>query len=98
MAYFAELDKQNIVLRVVSINNEDLLDDSGNECEAKGIYRCKELFGLDTIWIKTSYNTVNNIHANGKTPLRNTFAGVGYEYNQELDIFIAPKPKAVAED
>ena len=93
MAYFAELDEQNIVLRVVAIANADLLDGNNNESEAKGISRCKELFGLNTIWIQTSYNTRGNIHADGKTPLRKNFAGIGYIYDQNLDGFIAPKPK-----
>ena len=92
MAYFAELNEQNIVLQVVAIANADLLDDNNNESEAKGIFRCKELFGLNTIWIQTSYNTRGNIHADGKTPLRKNFAGIGYTYNPNLDGFIAPKP------
>jgi hypothetical protein len=33
-------------------------------------------------WIKTSYN--GNI--------RGRFAGIGYTYNEELDVFVAPKP------
>jgi hypothetical protein len=33
-------------------------------------------------WIQTSYH--NNI--------RKTFAGLGYTYNEELDIFLPPKP------
>lgn len=92
MAYFAELDEQNNVLQVVAIANADLLDDNNNESEAKGISRCKELFGSNTIWIQTSYNTRGNIHADGKTPLRKNFASIGYTYNQNLDGFIALKP------
>lgn len=38
--------------------------------------------GLGGRWIQTSYN--NNI--------RKVFAGLGYSYNEELDIFLAPKP------
>ena len=37
MAHFAELDENNIVTRVVVIHNNELLDDEGNESEAKGI-------------------------------------------------------------
>jgi len=93
MAYFAELDQNNIVLRVVAISDADLLDENNNESEIKGIARCKELFGSDTIWIQTSYNTRGNIHANGKTPFRKNFAGIGHTYNQNLDGFIPPKPE-----
>jgi hypothetical protein len=38
--------------------------------------------GLGGTWIQTSYN--GNI--------RKMFAGVGYIYNSELDIFLPPKP------
>jgi hypothetical protein len=37
---------------------------------------------LGGIWIQTSYH--NNI--------RKTYAGLGYTYNEELDIFLPPKP------
>jgi hypothetical protein len=33
-------------------------------------------------WIQTSYNG----------SIRKNFAGIGFEYNEELDAFIAPKP------
>jgi hypothetical protein len=48
------------------------------------------LFG--TGWIQTSYNTFGGIHANGGTPLRKNYAGVGYTYDTERDAFIPPKP------
>lgn len=93
MAYFAELNEHNIVLRVVAISDADLLDENNNEFEAKGVLRCQELFGINTVWIQTSYNTRGNVHANGKTPVRKNFAGIGYTYNQILDAFIPPKPE-----
>tara|TARA_R110000824_G_scaffold399853_1_gene606124 strand:+ start:953 stop:1300 length:348 start_codon:yes stop_codon:yes gene_type:complete len=45
-------------------------------------------------WIQTSYNTSGGVHANGETPLRKNYAGVGYSYDQEKDAFIPPKPYA----
>jgi hypothetical protein len=42
-------------------------------------------------WIQTSYNTQGNQHPNG-TPLRGNYAGIGYTYDRENDVFIAPKP------
>ena len=45
-------------------------------------------------WIQTSYNTSGGVHANGETPLRKNYAGVGYSYDQEKDAFIPPKPHA----
>ena len=45
-------------------------------------------------WIQTSYNTQGGVHANGGTPLRKNFAGIGYTYDRVRDAFIAPKPFA----
>ena len=45
-------------------------------------------------WIQTSYNTRGGVHANGGTPLRKNYAGIGYSYNRVKDAFIPPKPFA----
>jgi hypothetical protein len=45
-------------------------------------------------WIQTSYNTRGGVHANGGTPLRKNYAGIGYTYDRVLDAFIPPKPYA----
>ena len=42
-------------------------------------------------WIQTSYNTHGNQHPNNK-PLRGNYAGVGYTYDRENDVFYAPQP------
>ena len=47
MAYFAEIDKNNVVLRVLVVDNEK--ESHGQE------YLADEL-GLGGIWIQTSYN------------------------------------------
>ena len=82
MAYFAELDKNNIVLRVVSIANSDCLDENNVEQEQLGINRCLELFETG-IWVQTSYN--RNIRKN--------YAGIGYTYDAQRDAFIEPQPE-----
>jgi len=92
MAYFAELDENNIVLRVLSISDNDLLDENGNEIEALGIAKCKEFFGQETNWLQTSYNTIVGTHKNGKIPLRKNYAGIGFSYDPQRDAFIPPKP------
>ncbi len=43
-------------------------------------------------WIQTSYNTIGNQHTQGGTPLRGNYAGIGYTYDRENDVFYAPKP------
>ena len=42
-------------------------------------------------WIQTSYNTLGNQHPEGR-PLRGNFAGIGYTYDAQNDVFYAPKP------
>ena len=80
MSHFAQLDDNNIVTQVIVVNNNELLDENGQESEAKGIAFCQSLYGGK--WVQTSYN--NNF--------RGTYAGIGYTYNQQEDIFIAPQP------
>jgi hypothetical protein len=79
MASFAELDENNIVLRVVVVNNGDILDDDGNESEQKGIDICNSICGQGT-WLQCSYNGTR----------RGTYPGIGYRYDAERDIFVAP--------
>lgn len=80
MAHFAELNDNNSILRVITVNNNEILD-NGIESESKGIEFCQSLFGGK--WIQTSYN--------GK--IRYNYAGIGYTYDEVNDAFIAPKPK-----
>lgn len=49
---------------------------------------------LDGQWIQTSYNTHGGVHANGGTPLRKNYAGIGYSYDAQRDAFIPFKPYA----
>jgi hypothetical protein len=43
-------------------------------------------------WVQTSYNTHGGVHANGNTPLRKNYAGIGYTYDEQRDAFIPPQP------
>ena len=51
-------------------------------------------------WIQTSYNTRGNKHYDQNNqeddipPLRGNFAGIGYTYDAQNDVFIAPQPYA----
>jgi len=76
MAHFAQLDENNVVMQVIVVNNAELLDESGQESEAKGIAFCQSLFG--GTWKQTSYN------AN----FRGKYAGVGDQYDPVKDEFI----------
>ena len=81
MAHFAELNDNDLVIRVVVIANEDITLE-GIEDEATGVAFCQSLFGADTQWAQTSYN--------GNIRLR--YAGLGYWFDRQNDVFIAPKP------
>ena len=100
MASFAKINLENIVEQVISIHNNELLD-NGIESEAKGIAFCKSLYGQDTNWKQTSYNTKGGKHyLSDNSGLSNTqekvfrknHAGIGFTYDSQRDAFIAPKP------
>jgi hypothetical protein len=82
MAHFAELDANNVVLRVIVVGNKDTADANGVEKEHIGAAFCERLFGGR--WIQTSYN--GNIRKN--------YAGIGYTYHADIDAFVPPKPYA----
>lgn len=82
MAHFAQLDENNIVLQVVSIENSEIVDEQNVEQESLGIAFCQTLFGSDTQWKQTSYN--HNFRKN--------YAGIGFKYDSTRDAFIAPQP------
>lgn len=82
MAHFAQLDENNVVLQVIVVKNSDILDENGQESEAKGIAFCQSLCGADTRWAQTSYNG----------SFRKRYAGAGYTFDPVLNAFIKPKP------
>ena len=84
MAYYAELNHENIVIRVMPGWDETVK--SGME----------QILLLETgnIWKRTSYNTVAGVHQLGGTPFRKNYAGLGFNYDSARDAFIPPKPFA----
>lgn len=83
MAHFAEIDENNIVVRVLVVDDANASD---------GQTFLAETLGLGGRWIQTSYNTYGGVHKNGGTPLRKNYAGQGFLYDEERDAFIPPKP------
>lgn len=80
MAYMAQLDDNNTVLRVLSVSNNDCPDPApANEAQGAAFL---ESLGLGTNWKQTSYN--NNF--------RKQYAGIGYTYDAVADVFVAPQP------
>ena len=84
MAHWAEIDSDNIVTRVLVVADDK---EDGQKFLAEDL-------GLGGTWKKTSYNTQGGVHANGGTPYRKNFAGIGYKYDAAKDAFIPPKPFA----
>jgi len=82
MAHFAEIGLDNIVIRVIAVNNDELLDGNGAEQESLGADFCRGLLG--GTWKQTSYN---------KT-IRKNFAAAGYTFDSTRDAFLPPKPYA----
>ena len=81
MAHWAEIDENNIVIRVTVGSNED--PDEGYQ------WLIDNLGGR---WIKTSYNTISNTHILNGEPFRGNFGQVGSYYDELNDVFIPPKP------
>ena len=79
MAHFAELDNNNVVLRVVVVGNDCVPSDEHIDGETW----CINFFKGGT-WKQTSYN--NNF--------RKQYAGIGYTYDAAKNIFISPQPYA----
>ena len=80
MAHFAELDSNNVVLRVIVVANEDTASADGTEKEYIGLAFCERLLG--GTWKQTSYNG----------NFRKNYAGIGYTYDAGRDAFIPPQP------
>lgn len=76
MAHYAFLDDNNIVTEVIAGRNEDEV--------VNGISDWEEYYGAlrGQRCVRTSYN--NNI--------RKQYAGIGYTYNADADVFVAPQP------
>jgi hypothetical protein len=79
MAHFAQMNG-NTVQQIIVVNNEVLENKPFPESEAIGIAFCKSLYGEDTEWLQTSYNS----------NFRGTYAGSGMTYDPVLDIFTTP--------
>lgn len=92
MAHFVELDESNVVIRGIVVGDKDCQDENGVESETVGIAFCQSLYGSDTVWKQTSYNTFGGVHKNGGTPLRKNYAGIGYVYDNIRNAFIPPSP------
>ena len=84
MAHWAEIDQNNVVLRVTVGDNNDPAGDEGYQWLVDN---------LGGTWVKTSYNTLAGKHLSGGIPFRKNYAGIGFTYDEQRDAFIPPKPE-----
>lgn len=80
MAHYAYLDDNNVVTQVIVGKDEN---DGDTDWEA--YYGAK----------RTSYNTHGGVHADGGTPFRYNYAGIGFTFDPDFGpdgAFIPPQP------
>jgi len=93
MAHFAKLETNGEVIAVLTLNNSDMLNDSGVEDELVGQQYLERHNNWPAhMWIQTSYNTYGGQHKNGGTPFRGNYAGIGYIWDKDNQIFWPKKP------
>jgi len=87
MTYFAKLNSDNLVTFVTAGRQED--DGLEEELNAR----------TGDVYRQTSYNTRGGVHYTDGEPsedqskaLRGTYAGIGFHYDEDLDIFYPPQP------
>ena len=90
MAYFAEINASNVVIRVLALDDTDTQDASGNELESIGAKYLSDGFG--GTWKRTSYNTSGDVHRFGGTPFRKNYATKGSIFDAARDAFYLPQP------
>ena len=76
MSHYAQIE--NGIVTQVIVAEQDFIDSGA--------------VGPASEWIQTSYNTQGGVHTLGGTPLRGNYAGVGYTYDADADVFYAPQP------
>jgi hypothetical protein len=90
MAYFAELDDTNTVLRVISVSNDVCGEPTLTfpDTEAAGRAFIANTLKLGGVWKQTSFN------AN----FRGSYAGIGFTYDAVNDVFVAPVTESETPD
>lgn len=81
MAYFTQLNINNKVIHVLSVEEKYMLNSEGVEEESVGSEYCKKTYNSETEW-KQTFTDGTRVH----------FASVGYSYDAQKDAFIPPKP------
>ena len=82
MAYFAEINSENLVLTVVVADDIDIENNGGHSSEeAANVFKRTCSLSINGVkWIETF-----------KEGTRGQYAGIGYSWNEEHQIFCEPK-------
>jgi len=104
MAHFAKISDTSKVLTVHAVNNKDILNGDGVEEESVGQQYLERHSNWPALmWIQTSYNTRGGKHYDSQTgelsadqskALRGNYAGIGYTWDEDNNIFYPKKPYA----
>ena len=95
MAHFAKLGANGKVIQVLTLDNKDMLNADNVEDESVGQQYLETHNNWPAqMWIQTSYNTSGGQHKDGGTPLRGNYAGIGYTWDEDDQIFWPKKPYA----
>ena len=91
MAHWAFVNKHDVVIDVIVGRDEDDL--------AEGVTSWEDYYGAvrGQRCLRTSYNTFGNQHLTGGEPFRGNYAGIGFQYREDLDAFIPPQPQPTDE-
>jgi len=95
MAHFAKIGSNSKVIQVLTLNNGDMLNADGVEDESVGQQYLETHNNWPAqMWIQTSYNTFCKTNNSGGTPFRGNYAGIGYTWDEDNQIFWPIKPHA----
>jgi len=97
MAHFAKLGANGKVIQVLTMDNDKMLNADGVEDENVGQQWLEQHNNWPAqMWIQTSYNTVQNTHNSGDNSkaFRGNYAGIGYTWDEDDQIFWPKKPYA----
>ena len=97
MAHFAKLGANGKVIQVLTMDNDKMLNADGVEDETVGQQWLEQHNNWPAqMWIQTSYNTQGNTHNSGDNSkaFRGNYAGIGYEWDEDNNIFWPKKPFA----
>lgn len=86
MAHFVKVSENGVVVDAIVIDNTNAPDPAPSNSEPMGQAFIADLAKLDPnllgLWKQTSYNG----------NFRKQYAGIGFTYDAEADVFISPQP------